>query len=108
MGESRSRTPAIGEVAPRPAATSGEARPVLESELTLASCIGVRGGDHGAAHAIGSACGMDHAARRTVPCVFPGGEVLPRGSQLQVRAEWNTSHAVLGADVGFMLWVTES
>ena len=67
-----------------------------------------RGGDHGAAHAIGSACGMDHTARRTVPCVFPGGEVLPRGSQLQVRAEWNTSHAVLGADVGFMLWVTES
>ena len=52
-------------------------------------------------------CAQDHTVRRMLPCSFASAEALQRGSQLQVRAEWNTSQPVLGADVGFVLWVAE-
>jgi len=77
---------------------------VANDRMTGAS-LWTRAEDGGAERQLGSACGMDHTVHRTVPCVFHGGEALSQGTQLQVRAEWNTSHAVLGADVGFVLWV---
>ena len=77
---------------------------VANDRMTGAS-LWARGADQGLEHSLSSKCGQDHAVRRTAPCVFPAGEALPQETQLQVRAEWNTSRAVLGADVGFVLWV---
>lgn len=77
---------------------------VANDRMTDAS-LWARGADHGAEHSLSSKCGQGHKV--TAPCVFPAGEALPQGTQLQVRAEWNTSRAVLGADVGFVLWVVQ-
>ena len=77
---------------------------VANDRMTGAS-LWARGADQGSEQSLSSKCRREPAAHRAAPCVFPAGEALPQATQLQVRAEWNTSRAVLGADVGFVLWV---
>ena len=77
---------------------------VANDRMTAAS-LWARGADQGSEQSLSSKCRREPTAHRAAPCVFPAGEALPQETQLQVRAEWNTSRAVLGADVGFVLWV---
>lgn len=77
----------------------------VANDRMAGASLWARGADQGSEQSLSSKCRREPTVHRAAPCVFPAGEALPQETQLQVRAEWNTSRAVLGADVGFVLWV---